>query len=227
MSASEIALYEQIDNDKALTDKKRLLVVTSFLLLVIQFSGAKIVEANTFILKLDFSHQKGLALLLFISVVFLLIRYYGYARKYHIKIKQLWNSDLLHDTFISHYCQYSNEYSGLMHQKYPKGFCPEETLYKGGHIHYVYENTSFKRAFRYDVIDEHGNNYEYRKALFSEYGSKNFLKVLSLELKYQLTGYLKYREFFDILGPYIIGVLAIISYVFHDYLSDLIQRIVG
>lgn len=38
---------------------------------------------------------------------------------------------------------------------------------------------------------------------------RKYLELLSLELKYQLSAFLKYRENLDLIGPYIIGVLAV------------------
>ena len=63
-------LQKEIDSDGGLNGKKRILTVTSLILLAIQFTGATIVEANTFILRLSFTHQNGLALLLFLSIIF-------------------------------------------------------------------------------------------------------------------------------------------------------------
>ena len=69
----EPTITELIDQDEGLKSKRKLLTVTSLILLVLTFSGAKVEEANTFILKLKFDNQSGIAILLILAIFFLLI----------------------------------------------------------------------------------------------------------------------------------------------------------
>jgi hypothetical protein len=55
MSDKYKELLEQIDIDQGLASKRKTLTIVSLIMLAMQFSGAKVVEANTFILKLSFS----------------------------------------------------------------------------------------------------------------------------------------------------------------------------
>jgi hypothetical protein len=43
--------------------------------------------------------------------------------------------------------------------------------------------------------------------------------VYRLELKYQLPSFFTHRENLDILAPYVLGVVAILSYFFHEQLQ--------
>jgi len=135
-------LYRTIDNDTGLKSKRNLLNITSLILLAIQFTGAEIIEANTFILKLSFKHQNGIGLLLVMSIVFFLIRYYNYAKHYHNELYKIWSQNLLNDNAIDYYCPESNEVIGLLHRQYPRGFFIDEFLnqdpdsYQGFTTHY-------------------------------------------------------------------------------------------
>ena len=79
MDSNDIDLKKRIDSDTGLRAKRKYLTIVALLMLGIQFSGAKLEEANTFILKFSFSHQNGIAFLLLMSILFLLVRYYNYA----------------------------------------------------------------------------------------------------------------------------------------------------
>ncbi|MZR64073.1 hypothetical protein [Alcanivorax sp. DP30] len=213
-------LYSEIDQDEGLKSKRRLLTFTSLILLAIQFTGAKIEEANTFIVKLSFEHQNGMALLLMFSIVFALIRYYNYAKRYHNDLYLIWSNNLLKDNKVEYFCPHSDDVSGLLHESYPKGFNIEMFLYK-----YPDENLSYKthyecefflvRYFRFTWNDQH-EDYSGKVNILKNIGFKAYLSVLGMEAKYQFSRYFTHRENLDILFPYFLGVFSLFSYIFAD-----------
>jgi heme/copper-type cytochrome/quinol oxidase subunit 3 len=93
-------ITELIDADEGLKSKRKILTITSLILLALTFSGAKVEEANTFILKLKFDNQNGIAILLVLTIVFLIIRYYNYAKPYHEKLFRAWSDRMLDDGYF-------------------------------------------------------------------------------------------------------------------------------
>ncbi len=224
MNEQKKILQIEIDSDDGLKGKKKLLTIVSLILLVIQFSGAKIIEANTLILKLSFTNQDGLALLLCISIVFLLVRYYGYARKYHKKLYDLWSSDLMKDPRIHSHCEHSNEFSGLLHEKYPKNFHILEMTYgeRSSYIASYKSSWLLKKEFEFDVTNEH-DRYSTYINVFTILGFKKYLYIFTLETKYRFLGFFNYRENLDIYAPYLLGFFSILSFVFYADLQKLIS----
>ncbi|MDX1796684.1 MAG: hypothetical protein R3219_08155 [Hydrogenovibrio sp.] len=214
--------YSRIDNDKGLTAKRRLLVITSLLLLAVQFAGAEITEANTFIFKLKFDHAQGLGLLLVISIIFLMIRYYNYAGKYHSELTEKWKKALINDSFFCYFDPAANEPCGFLIEKRPKEFPIQAVLFEGRDwsINYL-TYFPFKRTFLYSWDGPHCEEFKAVNIL-ETFGWKIYFLVLGYELKYQLSRFFTHRENLDILTPYFLGIAAISSYFFHEQLSHLI-----
>ena len=206
-----IELKEIIDGDEGLRSKRRLLVVTSIILLAIQFSGAKIIEANTLILKLSFTHYEGVEFLLTTSVFFLLVRYYNYAAPYHRQLYDVWTARMLADLYFYSYDYHGDSLSGLIKQLKPDGFDfehfrHEERLY--WNYSYVCSGL-FKRAIRHQWNDVN-QDMDDLKSLGDNVSICVYLHVLCLELKYQTSSFFVHRENLDIYSPYLLGALAII-----------------
>jgi len=216
--------YKKIDEDTGLKSKRTMLTTVSLILLSIQFSGAKITEANTFILKLEFSHQNGISLFLTLIIIFLLIRYYNYARPYHNELNRIWISKLINDCKINVYDSYNHELIGILHSKYPERY-PDEAIMYGGSIttSYDYEcKFFFIRNFVYKWEDEHDTHTD-RLNIFKSLGVKKYLIVLKIEGKHQFSRFFTHRENLDILSPYILGVSAVFSYIFNNELHKLLE----
>jgi len=207
-------ITELIDADEGLKAKRKLLTITSLILLALSFSGAKVEEANTFILKLQFEHQGGIPLLLVIAIVFLLIRYYNYAKPYHDKLFREWSDRMLRDSFFFWTDFHTDEFYGLIADLAPKELNMEAMQYEGGKFDFYYQTSFLKRKIVYSWSTQY---YDPHKAV--EIELKNYPKVYWLEFKSRTSRYLNHRENLDILAPYFIGVLAISSYVFNSELS--------
>ena len=211
-----LTITELIDADEGLKSKRKLLTITSLILLALTFSGAKVEEANTFILKLKFDNQNGIAILLVLAIVFLLIRYYNYAKPYHEKLFREWSDRMLKESYFHQSCHHSETVTGLVHDLAPKKAIADQidpwTWYK-----FHYESEIFKCGIRYSWTDQHESHNE-----FVNVGWKNYLKVMGYEVKYRILRYFNHRENLDILAPYALGVVAISSYVFHAQLQALL-----
>jgi hypothetical protein len=217
----ELTITEQIDIDEGLKTKRKLLTVTSLILLALSFSGAKVEEANTFILKLSFENQKGLSVLLVIAVIFLLIRYYNYACKYHQQLYKLWSDRLINDDFFIYSHPYEQEYSGIIFDLQPKGFDTDEIKQEGGDFEFGYNcRMPFVRRISYCWNDNHADH-----EISVSVGWRNYPKVLLLESKYQFMGFLTHRENLDIVAPYVLGILAILSFIYDDFFQIAIKSI--
>ena len=216
-------LQQQIDSDEGLRSKRRLLTIVSIILLAIEFSGAKIIEANTFIVKLSFDNQSGLSVLLLFSIIFLMIRYYNYAERYHQALYNLWTEKLLNDPNIHLYNDHSGEITGWLFEAMPKRIQPDNVHYDSFEYRYSYVCKSpFRRSFAYhtrDEYDEHTKHVGICKTL----GFKKYLAILLLEAKYQLSSYFKNRENLDIQAPYLLGLVAILSFFFNHQLQLILK----
>ena len=213
-------LYEEIDRDDGLKSKRKVLNITSVILLAIQFTGTKVIEANTFIFKISFQHQDGVALLLMLTISFFLVRYYNYAKPYHNEIYLIWSDKLLKDDDIDFYCYHSRNVSGFLHENYPKDFNIDDYLYQEADSHLTYTTSYeckfiFVRYFCFIWNSEyaHDDNFS-RVNIFKNLGFIKYLIILGKEFKYQFSRYFTHRENLDILGPYLLGFLAISSYTF-------------
>jgi len=221
------ALLDKIDEDAGLASKRKILTIVSLIMLAIQFSGAKVVEANTFILKLSFSHQNGLGLLLAIAIAFLIIRYYNYARSYHQELFDLWSTRMLNDSFFFLYCHDSNTLSGLIVDLANEQLNMDLNSGKYQHeypVTWTYKyNFPFSRSIIYAISGEYET--EEKDVVLRQVGLKTLLKVLNYETKYRLSSIFTHRENLDIYAPYLLGTTAIFSYFFSAELQSLISQL--
>ncbi|WP_417535224.1 hypothetical protein [Methylophaga sp.] len=238
MSDKYKELLEQIDQDKGLTSKRKLLTIVSLIMLAIQFSGAQIVEANTFILKLSFTHQNGIDLLLAIVIAFLILRYYNYARPYHDELLQLWSSRMLKEPFFYYLEPLDNddfpsvfEDKGLIIEILEKELSEPYIAYKNRDHQYAswrYScNGIFSRSISFNLIHDSYGHYVRTIKLntHSLVNTRSYLKILWLELKYQTKSFITHRENLDIYTPYFLASAAIGSYIFSAELQLLISQV--
>jgi len=211
-------ITELIDGDEGLKSKRKLLTITSVILLALTFSDAKVEEANTFILKLKFENQNGIAILLVLAIVFLLIRYYNYAKPYHEKVFREWSGRMLKEPYFHEYFHHSDEVSGLVHDMAPLAAKASQEPWGG--YSYEYHAPYFFRYIRYSWSDQHDFYSEYVR-----FGWGDYFKVIFIESKYRIDSFFNRRENLDILAPYILGGSALISYGLHDYLQIILRML--
>lgn len=224
-------LKELIDGDEGLKSKRNALLWVSLVLLAVTFTGAVIKEANTFILKIEFAQGKAVGILLVLAIIFLGIRYYSFAQKYHSELTKLWKSDFFKDNIILYSDYETREPYGLLAKVAPEGF--KSDYPNLGHEqmptdwNWYYESKwFFRRYFVYEKVNK--QHVEVEKEtwvnLFT-FSLKDYFVVLGVELKHQSLGYFKYPENLDIQAPYAIALSAILSLVFQNELSEILRWI--
>lgn len=212
------SIAEQIDADEGLKSKRKMLVVVSLILLALLFSGAKVEEANTFILKISFDNQHGISLLLVLSVIFLLIRYHNYASKYRDLLYKLWSNRLIAHPFFLRANEDGSKLFGLIVDIAPPGFVPEPHSDNDQHSGFAYKcQFPLIRKISYWAENQYPN-YESEARV----GWRNYLSVLRLEAQYRVNALFSHREHLDILAPYALGMLAIVSYFFNAELQSVL-----
>lgn len=96
----EQTLKERIDADEGLKSKRLLLTVISVIVIGVSLADIKIAGINTLIFNLEVGRKDGIALLLVLTVAFLMVRYFTYARKYHDDLTTLWKKEFMNDNEI-------------------------------------------------------------------------------------------------------------------------------
>lgn len=208
---------ERIDNDAGLKSKRKILVGLSIVMIGFNIAGATLHEANTIIFKLEIKHHENLLYLFSISILYMTLRYYGYAKIYHDQLFHLWTKRMLGDYRVFSYTPKLEEIDGLLGKiidVWP-GDNPgiQTPNYKVAGV--------FKRNLTYECAGQdeiHGEYAYYENIELNRYSNnwkfRDFLNLLSFEFKYQLEALLKYRESLDLLFPYILSAIALLSLAF-------------
>ncbi|GAA4808757.1 hypothetical protein GCM10011365_16830 [Marinicella pacifica] len=226
MSNDENSIKTQMDSDKGFQSKRKVLVTLSILFIGIKLSGIKIIEANTFILKLSIANEGAIGQLIFFALIYTFIRYFTYAHKYHVKLFNSWSQNLMADDFFIHLDSDGRQFYGLIPEKFPMNDGYYNFIKKDSNsITTRYECKGLFR--RYLVYDwKKGDDYETDKASIHEYIKlkPNWLKwinnkirkpgllmpkVIRKELYYQFRSYIQDREQLDLLAPYLLAIFAI------------------
>lgn len=210
-------IKERIDADEGLKSKRLWLTTVSVLVIALSFAGIKITGVNTLIFTLEIENKDGIGLLLFLSVIFLMIRYFSYAKKYHDDLTELWKKDLMNDHEIANFDYEGREAFGLAYKKAPEWFHTELDLARqeniSQHVSYLCA-FPFRRYFVYSsYYEDHDHEREEPVSILSALGFRDYIKILGKELRYQSLSFIKYPEFLDIYAPYMIGITAVITYI--------------
>ncbi|QBZ83841.1 hypothetical protein GHNINEIG_01908 [Hydrogenovibrio crunogenus] len=229
----KLTLKERIDADEGLKSKRLLLTTVSLVLIVVTFTGAVIEEANTFILKISFQQGEALSLLLALVVLFLTIRYYSYAFKYHQELTQLWKNDFFKTPSILDRDYHSDELSGLLIDVSPGSF--ESDLAHMSHPQcetewdYYYESRWLVlRYFVFEEINKQvGEVVSVRRINLLMTYPKVYFQALLIEFRHRFGGYLRYPENLDIQAPYLMALAAICSLVFQSQLAQVLSQILN
>ncbi|MBA6415570.1 hypothetical protein H4J50_06030 [Colwellia sp. 6M3] len=157
----QLTLTQRIDADEGLKAKRKLLTVVSLILLAIAFSGAKVVEANTFIMKISFTNQDGIAYLLLLSIAFLMIRYYNYARPYHDELYKVWTERMLGDRYFHLYDEEADISEGLIDDLKPQNLIRDQNNQDCGPYKAKYRcSPFFRRHIEYTWFSGTGSGHE-------------------------------------------------------------------
>ncbi len=235
-----LTLIQRIDADEGLKAKRKLLTVVSLILLAIAFSGAKVVEANTFIMKVTFTNQNGIAYLLLLSIAFLMIRYYNYARPYHDELYEAWTQRMLNDDYFYRYHEEAGESDGLINDLQPESL--ERDIYQqdcrgiktkyrcsyilGRNFEYTwFSGSGYESWATVNLMRIKGNTVKKKDkpVAVNKINLKPYFKILSYELKYQVSSFFTHRENLDILAPYLLGCFSILSFIFSKEIIEMLK----
>ena len=217
---------EKIDNDSGLISKRKSLVLICIIFLAINLSGATLTEANTFIFRIIFENNKGLSLMFVASIIFLTIRYYNYAQSYQALLFSFVALRMMSDYRVFYYDSRFGDVSGLLEGAINVHGGDEPGIEKAS-----YRITGIlQRALVYPSSgeDENGERYYTKNYINLNSFTNNwtfslFLKILSIETRYRFQTIFKHREYLDILSPYFLSVLSILSFVFRGPINAFLQ----
>lgn len=212
-----VEFRDKIDSDVGFNKKRNILVTLCILFLAINASGASIEEANTFIFKIRFTNHIGLNYLLFAAIVFLTLRYYGYAKYYHEKLFHFWSQRMLSDYRLFFYDNMEYDISGHLGKIIDLWGGDEPGI---SEVQYRVTGL-FKRCIIYPSqgIDEMRGPYHYNEHIkLYKFNDKwkfsDYLLLLWFELKYQTSALFLYRESLDLLFPYMLSAISLFSFYF-------------
>lgn len=205
---------EKIDSDRGLKNQKIPMVFVSLLIILILLLHAEVTEVNVYLFKVTFSENSVLLYFLVVCLLFLTIRYYGYAKQYHAILFRLWTKQLFSDYRIFSLGDAGEVVGGLIGRRV-NGILGDMP----GLVDARYKVAgSFRRHLVYDVHEEDGHG-TYKRSesinlnqFSNEWRYRDFLTLLYFEFYYQLKAILGHREHLDILYPYILSVIALILF---------------
>ena len=146
-----------------------------------------------------------------------MFRYYAYAQAYHEKLFYFWSQRMLSDYKVFSYTSTNEEITGLLGKAINVWAGDEPGIRQP-----KYKVTGlFTRNLVYEShqTDPEYGDYPYEENIdlnrYSDKWSKeDFLLLLRYEARYRIQAFIKHREYLDLLSPYIIGALALLSVVF-------------
>lgn len=209
-----MSLVEEIDSDKGLVSKKRMLVITSLILSAIEILGIQITEVDAYFVKFKLIQGENISLFLVVCTVCLMVRYYSYANPYHEKLRNQLNKRILGEDFFFWRCEHSDEMTGLVNEAAPEGFdSPEIGYHNNGYRDFSYVSKfPLRREINYIWSIDGYNENSMTVSIFRNLGVAKYVKAIRLDLKHRVIGFFRHRENFYIWGPYFIGCVALASF---------------
>lgn len=116
------SVAELIDNSAGLKAKGKLLTITSLVFIAIMLTDMQIQEVNSFVFRITIENMSSVPAILLVSILFLTIRYYGYAQPFHAELEQIWIERLLKNPFYLNQNYYSDEPEGVIYDLQPDEF---------------------------------------------------------------------------------------------------------
>lgn len=221
-------LTGQIEKDNNFIKARRILVTLSIILIGLVTLGITVQEVNTFVFKLSIDNPQYLGLLIFISLVLSIIRYYSYAFSYQNKLKKIWCKKVIKDekVFIPlALIQTEQPYlsSGALDRfmSIERYIDPSSIAYKAKfpfrrYVTYVLDRNCFQSLE--EQVHEDGIR-QRQISIYKPYNKLNILnarKVLKIELKYRLEIAFRSRVYLDIYYPYCLAIVSIVLYFFPE-----------
>ncbi|ABS08222.1 hypothetical protein [Shewanella baltica] len=222
--------HTKIDADVGLKSKRRALIVTSIVLIIISWTGATLKEITGLVAKIELTNTVAIKYLLIISIAYLMFRYFAYARTYHQQLRSFWVKRFMQDKRVFRYYVDQNnphdeDIDGLLGKALDVWVGDEPSVRSLG-----YENHGFpffgrkityitREGYSSGHPDDPDTRYEevdfVNEIILNKFTDKwkieDLIKLLSIEYGYVFKSYTHYREYFDLMGPYFFGILALLS----------------
>ncbi|MDA5563300.1 hypothetical protein PJK54_06440 [Cobetia sp. MMG027] len=215
------AFRSKMDDDKGFLYHRRLLLIFSTILLALSIGGASILEANTFIFKIKFTNPDGLNYIIVGTVVYFILRYYAYAEEYRKHLVKLTFSRMMNDYRVFSYDSRNESIRGLLGKKIELWVGDEPGVLDAIYI----VSGVFRRSILYEsnAVDEEEGEYLVNVCIcLNEYSGdwrrKDFIKLLSYELKYTLASIFKHREYLDVMFPFLLSIISVVSFVVYGFI---------
>lgn len=215
---SDLVNNIKMEDDKKLENSRRNLLITSVVLLALNLANAKLEKVNGLIFEMTFETPERLKVLLAVAVIFLLIRYFNYAYKYHHETYQKWTSNLMRDDLMFRTCEHSDNVSGYVHDLAPKSVDYSDIDYgeEGSYLRHsfnrrlVFNSTIvYERTFRGNELPD----LEVSILVLWAKSKKDYFRFLKCVLSHWFSEVIKSPLTLYLYSPYLIGGAALMSFL--------------
>lgn len=215
---------DEIDNDRGLQSKRSAIITSSSILVVIYWTDAQIKDFTGLIATIEMRDAHNFKCLLMIAIIYQLIRYYGYANKYHKKLRAFWVEKFLNDPKVFKFDNDGEKIIGLIGRAVsiyvpdsPGIVSCEYESYRKLLVPFWGRNISYMEK---DIIQIDHDNYEeyiYKEIVplnvwNENWNWKDYVELINIEYRYRWGYYLSSREYLDLMGPYVFGIIAIVPF---------------
>jgi hypothetical protein len=241
MDEDLILFHDKIDKDAGLKSKRRSLILTSLMLIIICWTGATIKEFSGLVAKIEVANAESVRYLLLISIAYLMMRYFAYAKTYHSQLRAFWVSRFMKDKRVFYH--YINQrdmedqniegllgraaniwvgeepsISGMRYENHKTLWLP----FFGRKITYLTKSNNcdgHPEDPRSNVVEVEDINEIILTKFTKTWKLSDYFKLIVIEYSYVLKSYTHHREYFDLMGPYIFGLIATLSYFYCNLIS--------
>lgn len=210
--------------------KRKYLYLGSIVFIAINVCNLSFVEVNAYAFKISFDKSGGLDWLLLLMMPLLIIRYYAAAYQYYVQLIDIWPVEMMQDRSVFCYIYDENQnwfYTGGLLSKirvFSEGFsesCDEEENNRRKFV-LKYEVTGvFRRAVSYSD-DDYGLYEKVSLNAFRDgWGVLDFFKIIKFECKHQAATIFRRTEYLDVVLPYFVSGISLISFFYKSNIQDL------
>lgn len=222
--------HTKIDADVGLKSKRRALIVTSIVLIIISWTGATLKEITGLVAKIELTNTVAIKYLLMLSIVYLMFRYFAYARTYHQQLRSFWVKRFMQDKRVFRYYvdqnnPYDEDIDGLLGKALDVWVGDEPSVqaldYENHRFPFFGRKITYVTRGKYCIGDPNDPDSrievteDINEIILNKFTDrwkfKDLIKLLSIEYGYVFKSYTHYREYFDLMGPYFFGILALLS----------------
>ncbi|ROQ20929.1 hypothetical protein EDC38_1547 [Marinimicrobium koreense] len=199
---------EKIEGDRGLKSIKRQVLSLSIVIAVIAMGEIEVHKVNTFFIEFSVGSFNNVKNLLYILLIFLVIRYYGFSEEIRKELSSLWAKKLMSDPEVF---ELSSEHDLIFgHLTKVTGDIPDPSILSAEYV----VGGCFRRGVVYwRSVDPEAPSERVYISLnkFNEkWSAFDFLKILWVEFRCQLSVVFQMRYSIEIFAPYIFAIFAIV-----------------